>query len=168
MKDNFKMTEGLNPEILGLNTVKAEEIADELNIYLADLNLLYLKLHNFHWNVVGIGFYDLHEKTEELYDMVAAKLDRVAERILMLGFKPVASMQDSLEMATLKEAPSRDINSTTIASILKNDFASIVRYLRDIASLAGEAKDEYTVTILGEDIGFFEKNIWMFSAYNTR
>ncbi len=162
------MAEGLTPEKIGLDSKKAYKIAERLNVYLADLNLLYLKLHNFHWNVVGMGFYDLHEKTEELYEAVSEKLDRVAERKLMLGFKPTASMKESLKLATIKEAPSKDINSTTIASILINDFSNIVKYLREISDMAAEINDEYTVGILGDDIGFFEKNIWMLSAYNTR
>lgn len=162
------MAVGLTPEKIGLPPEKAKEIADELNVYLADLNLLFLKLHNFHWNVVGLGFYDLHEKTQELYESVANMMDVIGERILMLGFKPVASMQESLKLTTLKEYPSKDINSTTIASILINDFSHIVKYLREISDKAAEINDEYTITILGEHIGFFEKNIWMFSAYNTR
>lgn len=162
------MAKGLTPEKIGLDSKKAYEIAERLNVYLADLNLLYFKLHNFHWNVVGMGFYDLHEKTEEMYEAVAEKLDRVAERKLMLGFKPTASMQESLKLATIKEAPSKDINSTMISSILINDFSNIVKYLREISDMAAEINDEYTVGILGDDIGFFEKNIWMLSAYNTR
>lgn len=115
-----------------------------------------------------MGFFDLHEKTEELYDAVAVELDEIAERILMLGFKPIASMYESSKLATIKEAPSVDINSSTIASILIDDFVIVLKGLREIDLIAKETTDEFTISLLGDAMGFLEKNIWMFSAYLTR
>ena len=158
----------LTPEKIGLDLEKTKLIVEGMNRYLANLNVLYLKLHNFHWNVVGMGFFDLHEKTEGLYDAVAIELDEIAERILMLGFKPIASMYESSKLATIKEAPSVDINASTIASILIDDFVIILNELRRIDLIAKETTDEYTIGLLGDAMGFFEKNIWMFSAYLTR
>lgn len=152
----------------GLNPQKTCEIVKKLNVYLADLFVHYAKLHNFHWNVVGIGFFDLHEKTEELYDAVHEEIDEIGERIIMLGYKPVASLKGALEYANIQEAPSKDYNSSTIAFILIQDFKIILALLREIAELASENNDEYTIQLVSDAIGFYEKNIWMMSAYLKR
>ena len=65
-------------------------VTKQLNQQVANLSVLYVKLHNFHWFVKGQNFFQLHEKFEELYDEVTEIYDEVAERILMIGEKPVA------------------------------------------------------------------------------
>ncbi|MCF8010484.1 MAG: DNA starvation/stationary phase protection protein [Clostridiales bacterium] len=153
---------------LGLESkAKTEETVNGLNLYLANLNVLYVKLHNFHWNVVGFNFFEMHEKLQELYEFVALELDRIAERILMLGYKPVASLEGALRLTTLKEAPSVDFSSVNVARAVIHDFTEVVKQIRKLAALAGENNDEYTIVLLGDAIGFYEKNIWMFRAYLT-
>ena len=67
---------------LGLDKDKTALTVDELNILLADYHLYYQKLRNFHWNVIGKNFFDLHEKFEEMYDDAKLKIDEIAERVL--------------------------------------------------------------------------------------
>ncbi len=151
---------------LGLeNRALTKETVEGLNQYLANLFVLYAKLHNYHWNVVGMNFFDIHEKTEELYEFVDAEIDRIAERVLMLGCNPVASLEEALKLTTLEEAPSVDFLSKTIAKNVIKDFTKVLKEIRRVAGIAGENKDEYTIVLLGDAIGFFEKAIWMFSAY---
>ncbi len=152
----------------GLDPTKACEVVQGLNDYLSNLNVLYIKLHNFHWNVVGISFFDIHEKTQMLYEAVALKSDMVAERILALGYRPLATMHDYLRTATIGEAPSESYTGTTVAQILLDDFACIIMLLREIAELAKENNDECTVGLVAEHLCFFEKHSWMLRAYLTR
>lgn len=151
-----------------MDSEKSRVIAKRLNRYLANIAVMYIKLHNYHWNVVGIGFFDFHEKLEELYNTTSEQLDMIAERIKMLEYYPLASMKEYIKVATIKEAPSEDINSSTIAQILINDFETILKDIRETAQLAGDNNDEYTIALLSEAIGFYEKNIWMFKAYLDR
>ncbi len=152
----------------GLDPEKVETLVECLNIYLANLNVLFIKLHNIHWNVIGVGFFDIHVKTEELYDFVADQLDKVAERIKALGCYPLASMEDYLEVATISELPSGNISTPCAAKIIVEDFCSMLSLVRKIDSVAKETLDECTIGLLVEAICFFEKYIWFFSAYLSK
>ncbi|MCC5466678.1 Dps family protein [Pelosinus baikalensis] len=142
------------------------EVVEGLNIYLANLNILFVKLHNMHWNVVGIGFFDLHEQTQILYEAIADKFDAVAERIKMLGYQPLASTQDYLEVATIRELPNTNLSSQRVAEIIIDDFCCMVSLLKKIKNMIKDANDD--CGLLGEGICFFEKYIWFFNAYLTR
>lgn len=154
--------------LTGLDPQYAKRLADALNVYLADLHVTAVKLRNFHWNVFGVDFFDFHEKLGELYDAVSMEIDEIAERIRMLGYFPLASMQDFLRAATLKEAPSAPYNTATIAHALVGDFAASARYLRDVDKFVRETTDEFTINLIGDALGFLEKNVWFFSAYLGR
>ena len=80
----------MSKNYIGLDNNKVEGIVKSLNDYLANLNLLYVKLHNLHWNVQGHSFFQLHAVFEGYYEGVAKSLDEVAERILTLGGRPYA------------------------------------------------------------------------------
>ena len=144
---------------------KTKKTVDGLNTYLSDLMVLFVKLHNYHWNIVGDDFFEFHEKLQELYEFVGEEIDRIGERILMLGYKPVGNLDTALRETTLNEANSVNISAGNISENVISDFSKVLRQIRDLAGLAGENNDEYTIVLLGDAIGFFEKNIWMFSAY---
>lgn len=152
----------------GLDEAYAARLTERLNVYLANLHVVYVKLRNFHWNVVGVDFFDFHEKLGELYEAVATEIDLVAERIRQLGHFPLASMHDFLRAATLKEAASVPWTTPHIAHALAGDFADTARYLREVDRLARETLDEYTITFIGNSLGFLEKNVWFFTAYLGR
>lgn len=152
----------------GLDPRYARRLADALNVYLANLHVVSTKLRNFHWNVVGVDFFDFHEKLGELYEAVALEIDEIAERIRMLGFWPLASMRDFVRSATLKEAPSAPYTTPIIAQALVNDFAETARYLHEIDQFVRETTDEFTINLIGDALGFLEKNVWFFSAYLGR
>lgn len=72
---------------LNLDTNKTEATVEQLNVLLADHHLYYQKLRNFHWNVIGENFFDLHAKFEEMYTDTLIKIDEIAERILTLRYQ---------------------------------------------------------------------------------
>jgi len=158
----------VNQEKMGMKDENIMKIVDELNICLANLNILFIKLHNFHWNVVGMGFFDMHEKTQELYEQVALMLDTVAEKIRMYGYNPLASMQSYLKVGTIKEAPSENINATTIANIIEEDFEHMLMGARKLDEMAKDTMDECLINIIADAMCFYQKNIWMMNAYKTR
>ncbi len=150
---------------VGLEPAATEAIAQALNGYLADLHVLYTKLHNFHWNVEGEAFYTLHEVLEGLYDAVHAEIDDVAERVLKIGHRPLASLADYMKNAGLHEEPSRAYKGTELVEILLKDYQHLVHSLRETINLAGEHGDEGTADDAVGMLKDKEKAIWMLTAY---
>lgn len=87
-----------------VNTASLEQV---LNRQVANLNVLYVKVHNFHWYVKGEQFFALHVKFEELYNDITLKMDEVAERLLSIKGSPAATMKEYLEIATIQEATAK-------------------------------------------------------------
>jgi len=124
-------------------------------------------LHRYHWFVQGKHFFQLHEKFEELYNMHAADLDEVAERILMIDGKPLATMIKYLKEATLEEANADDKENEIIAQLTK-DYQQIITEIRDEGiPLASEQNDEPTADMLIAIQAKLEKYVWMFGAYQA-
>jgi starvation-inducible DNA-binding protein len=162
------MSQEIRAGVTGLDPSYAKRLADALNVYLANLHVVATKLRNFHWNVVGFDLFDFHEKLGELYDAVEMEIDKIAERIRMLGFWPLASMHEFIRFASLKEAPSVPYPTPTISQAIVNDFAETARYLHEIDTFVRETTDEFTINLIGDALGFLEKNVWFFSAYLGR
>ena len=150
---------------IGLNKEKSVEVAKKLNKYLADLHVLYSKLHNYHWNVVGIGFFEMHLKLEEFYTATAIEIDTIAERILQLEERPLASMKSYLEVSTLKEAESQKIKPAEAAKDVLSDYEVVLKEIREIVLMAADNNDDQTVALIDGSIANYEKHIWMLSAY---
>lgn len=149
---------------IGLSKEGTEKVAKHLNGYLADLHVLYTKLHNYHWNIEGKDFFTVHAKLEELYDGTAKEIDEVAERILIIGHRPAASMKEYLSLATLKEADSKSIDSKEILTDLLKDFTTLILSLREGIKVAQEAEDEVSADMLIGSLGALEKTVWMLNA----
>lgn len=150
---------------IGLKQEATKKVAENLDQHLADLHILYTKLHNYHWNVEGRGFFTLHNKLEELYDAVAEEIDAVAERILMIGHRPSASLAEYLQKAKLKEAKSEAVNGKDIAKQLLEDFGIVIAGLREGISLAQDANDEVSADLMVGSLTEYEKTVWMLDAY---
>ena len=140
-------------------------VSKDMNKYLSNLNVLYTKLHNYHWNVVGEGFFTLHAKLEEIYDGVNEEIDLIAERIIMLGAKPLGSLKDYLSNSTIKESDSEDIKSRELLESLLSDFKNLLADVKDLYLLADKNDDPVTSSILENSISNYEKNIWMISSF---
>lgn len=152
---------------LNLDTKKTEKTVEQLNILLADYHLYYQKLRNFHWNVEGINFFDLHEKFEEMYDDAKMKIDEIAERILTLKQTPVSNLTDYLKITNIKESPS-DIEDMKMVDILINDHGTIISQMRKVAEKADEADDEGTIDLIGAYIRELEKTSWMLDVWTKK
>lgn len=136
----------------------------KLNQYVSDLTVMYTKLHNLHWYVTGKQFNRFHVAFEEYYDQVTEDLDEVAERMLQIDMKPVASLKDALEMAKIEEKDNAFGEGLDFAEIVRDDFV----YLRDLSievkKLAEDADDDPTADLMIEFEAYYDKAIWMLSA----
>lgn len=152
---------------LHLDKQKISATAKELNILLADYHLYYQKLRNFHWNVVGSNFFDLHNKFEEMYEDAKTKIDEVAERILTLRFQPTSNFSDYLKMSSLKE-DSENMKDTDMVKKLLEDHGKLLTQMRKVVDAANAAEDEGTVDLIGGYIGHLEKVSWMLDAWTMK
>jgi len=143
-------------EVLGLNEKKVENVVNELSVLLADFQVFYSNLRNFHWNVKGHGFFVLHSKYEELYNDAAEKVDEVAERILQLGSTPESRFSVYLQTSEIKEADVVSCSKTLIARE------------RRIIDLATEAHDDTTVSLMNDFLVGQEKTVWMLVAVSSQ
>jgi len=135
-------------------------VAKQLNQQVANLSVLYVKLHNFHWFVKGESFFQLHEKFEELYDETTEIYDEVAERMLMIGEKPVATLKGALELATIKEATGKETTKEMIESLI-HDYKLLNDEFGHAIPIAESANDDVTVDLLTSNRAVFQKHIWM-------
>lgn len=145
-----------------------QKLINFLNQLLSNHFVMYVKLHRYHWFVKGAHFFQLHEKFEEMYKMFANDLDKVAERVLMINGKPLATMSKYLEEATLVEANADDTEEEIIKQLLK-DYNQLVSEIKEQGiPLAAENKDEPTLDLLVGLQNDYEKYIWMLSAYQDK
>lgn len=152
---------------VGLQASAAETVADVLNEYLANLQVLYTKLHNYHWNIEGDSFFTLHSQLEQMYNEVNAEIDEVAERILKIGFRPLARGVDYVEHATIQEVPSRGYQGAEVASTLAADYRTLCIQLRKLISTSEEAGDEGTADDATAYLKAKEQLVWMLTAYKS-
>ncbi|MED1913729.1 DNA starvation/stationary phase protection protein [Bacillus thuringiensis] len=135
-----------------------------LNKQVANWTVLYTKLHNFHWNVKGPHFFTLHAKFEELYNEAAANLDSLAERVLSIGGKPVATLAACLNTASITEAEGSESAEQMVETIVR-DFSILVDELKLAMETADQAADEATADMLLGIRSGLEKHIWMLKSF---
>lgn len=139
------------------------ELLRELNEFLADLNVLYRKLQNYHWNVKGKSFFVLHAKLEEYYNGVNSEIDEIAEKILMLGGQPLGSMKDYLEISNIKEAENVKISGDEVLKNVLVDFGYAKKKAESIKAKAEEASAAIISSYMDEVIEDYSKACWMLS-----
>jgi starvation-inducible DNA-binding protein len=149
---------------IGINTEKATELSCELNDLLANYQLFYQNLRGLHWNIKGKEFFELHVKFEEFYDDAVIKVDEIAERILTLESEPLHTFSDYLETAEIKEEKNITNGSQGVKIIVDN-FKVLIAKERAILSLAADAEDEGTVSLMSDYISETEKTLWMLNSY---
>ncbi|MDG3581851.1 Dps family protein [Galbibacter pacificus] len=152
---------------LDLDNGKTEKTVFELNVLLSDYHVYYQKLRNFHWNIFGKNFFDLHEKFEELYNDAKLKVDEIAERILTLRHQPVSNLSKYLEISNLKESSS-DKTDIEMIEILLKDHGTILKQMRKVVKTAEAGDDEGTIDLIGAYIRELEKTSWMLDAWRMK
>ncbi|MGM0561847.1 MAG: Dps family protein [Pseudomonadota bacterium] len=153
---------------MSLNTgIPAEDrkvIAEGLSKVLADSYTLYLKTHNFHWNVSGPQFSALHKLFEEQYQELASSVDEIAERIRALGHSAPGSYKAFSKLTSIEEAD--DVpDSKTMLKQLAEDNESVARTARSVFPATESGNDEATADLLTQRLAAHEKAAWMLRAH---
>lgn len=150
---------------LGFDAEETESVVNNLNMLLANLHVHYQKLRNYHWNVTGGEFFDIHEKTEEEYTEVFNEIDEVAERIRVFGATPYSLMKDYLEVSEIAETGT-DLSSKEIVQEILNDYEILFSFMVDTIEVAREIGDLSTDGLITGFMARREKMHWMWSAFS--
>lgn len=145
---------------IGIDAEKRQQIAEGLSRLLADTYTLYLKTHNFHWNVTGPMFQTLHLMFETQYNELALAVDLIAERIRSLGFPAPGSYQEFSALTSIEETTGK-VKAEEMISLLVEGQEAVVRTARSIFPLVNEVNDEPTADLLTQRMQIHEKNAWM-------
>lgn len=153
-------------DYIGISPKSATSINSKLNDLLANLQLFYTNVRGLHWDIEGHQFFTLHAKFEELYNDLAEKIDSVAERILMLGGKPVNNFSAYLKTSDIKEVTGVTCDHVAIEHILAA-FKIIIAKERHLMEITDEAGDYGTNDMINGFINGQEKMVWMYDAFLT-
>lgn len=145
---------------IGISDKDRKKIADGLSRLLADTYTLYLKTHNFHWNVTGPMFNTLHLMFEGQYNELALAVDAIAERIRALGVYAPGSYKDFAKLSSIPEADGVPAAEEMIRQLVQGQEA-VARTAREVFSAADDANDQPTADLLTQRLQTHEKTAWM-------
>jgi starvation-inducible DNA-binding protein len=145
---------------IGIDAGQREKIAKGISRLLADTYTLYLKTHNFHWNVTGPMFSTLHLMFETQYNELALAVDLIAERIRALGVQAPGSYREFGKLTSIAESDGTPDAQQMIRQLVEGQEA-VVRTARSVFPDADAAHDEPTADLLTQRMQIHEKNAWM-------
>lgn len=148
---------------IGIKEQDRIKIAQGLKRLLADSYTLYLQSHNFHWNVTGPQFRELHLMFEEHYTELATAVDDVAERIRTLDVPAPGTYKSFAELSSIKEVEGVPA-AKDMVEILTQGHQQVVKTCRDVLVTAQEANDESTASLVSDRMRIHEKTAWMLRA----
>jgi starvation-inducible DNA-binding protein len=145
---------------IGINEEHRAKIADGLSRLLADSYSLYLKTHNYHWNVTGPHFNSLHQMFEDQYTELAPAIDEIAERIRSLGVRAPGSYSEFAKLTGIEEGTGTE-SAEDMTRQLVLGHEAVARTAREAFAAADEADDEPTADLLTQRMQIHEKTAWM-------
>lgn len=154
IQDNFM------PVNIGISESDRKQITEGLSRLLADTYSLYLKTHNFHWNVTGPMFQTLHLMFETQYTELATSVDLIAERIRALGYPAPGTYSNFARLSSIPETEGVPKAEEMIRLLVEGQEA-VVRTARSIFPIVEQANDEPTADLLTQRMQLHEKNAWM-------
>jgi len=151
---------------LGYTKMEAAELVEGMNKLLANYSVHYQKLRNFHWNVKGSDFFDIHEKFEEQYNAAIENIDEIAERIRVFGQTPFSTMREFLDHSEIKESGT-DLHSMEMVKEIIKDYEILLEYMFNVIELAIEHGDSGTEDMVKDFVKDIEKYHWMFTSFSV-
>lgn len=148
---------------IGISEQDRNIVADKLKRLLADSYTLYLQTHNFHWNVTGSRFRELHLMFEEHYTELAVAVDDIAERIRTLGVEAPGTYKAFSQLSSIEEVEGVP-EANEMIRILNESHEIVVRTCREALKPAQEAGDESSVALISDRMRIHEKTAWMLRA----
>lgn len=148
---------------IGISAADRTAIAEGLKALLADSYTLYLQTHNFHWNVTGPQFRELHLMFEEHYTELATAVDEIAERIRTLGVAAPGTYKAFAALASIQEAEGVP-SAREMVALLKTGHEQVVKTCRTVLEKAQQGDDESSAALISDRMRVHEKTAWMLRA----
>lgn len=149
---------------IGIGEEDRKAIADELSHVLADSYMLYLKTHNYHWNVTGELFHSLHEQFEQQYTELAEAVDEIAERIRSLGHRAPGTFKEFKQLTSITE-DTEEPEALEMVRRLALGNEQVLRTCRQALAPANVAEDEATLDLLTRRLDIHSKTAWMLRSH---
>lgn len=149
---------------LGFTKLETTEIILNLNELLANYQVHFHKLQNFHWNVKGRDFFELHEQFETMYRRVFENVDLIAERIRVFGHTPISKMSDYLNLSEIEESPT-DLSGEYMVKEILEDYEILITNMIETVDQASKNGDSGTVDMVNSFIKNMEKEHWKLTAW---
>lgn len=149
---------------LGFTKLETADIVKRLNLLLANYHVHYQKLRNYHWNVKGADFFDIHEQFELAYNDAKENIDEVAERIRVFGQTPMSTLKEYLETSEIKETGT-DLSAHEMVREIIKDFEILLEYMAGVVDSAIENGDVGTEDMIKGFMKNIEKTHWMLTAF---
>ncbi len=149
---------------IGISKEDREKVAEGLSKVLADSYLLYLKTHNYHWNVTGELFHALHEQFEEQYSELAPAIDEIAERIRIIGFPAPGTFKEFSKITSIKEETDHP-DAMEMVKRLKEANEQVIDTVRDAMEIADSVGDEATIDLLAGRLTVHSKTAWILGSH---
>jgi len=137
------------------------KVVKQLKQIQADAQTMFVKLHNYHWNIEGMDFFPVHNQTEEIYNSMATLYDDCAERVLQLGSKPYLTMSDILKATNIKEEKKDSFRSKEVVKAIVSDYKYFLKSFQDLSEEADKAGDKTTAAFADDNVAALEKQLWM-------
>lgn len=148
---------------IGIDKKDRELVAEGLKRLLADSYTLYLQTHNFHWNVTGPQFRELHLMFEEHYTELATAVDEIAERIRTLGVAAPGTYKALAELSSINEVEGVPA-AEEMVKLLTQGHEKVVKTCREVLKLSQDADDESSSAVISDRMRIHEKTAWMLRA----
>ncbi|PHS71010.1 MAG: DNA starvation/stationary phase protection protein [Methylophaga sp.] len=145
---------------IGINENDRINIAEGLKRLLADSYTLYLQTHNFHWNVTGVQFRELHLMFEEHYTELAIAVDDIAERIRTLDVAAPGTYKEFSKLSSIEEVEGVP-SASEMVDLLTKAHEQVIKTSREVLKLAQDADDESTASLVSDRMRIHEKTSWM-------
>ncbi|MGD8426234.1 MAG: Dps family protein [Balneolaceae bacterium] len=149
---------------IGISEPQRKATANALSKVLADSYMLYLKTHNYHWNVTGELFHSLHEQFEEQYNELATAVDEIAERIRALGYRAPGTFSEFNDLTSINEEV-EEPEALEMVRRLALGNEQVLRTAREALEPAKAAEDEATVDLLTQRLHVHSKTAWMLRSH---
>ena len=149
---------------LGFTYLETAEIVTALNELLANYQIHYHKLRNFHWNVEGPDFFELHEAFEQDYDTTAKNIDLLAERMRVFGIKPKLGLTEILKLSEIKEKK-KSYSALDMVKDVLEDFEILHDKMLNVLTAALETGDNSTEQMISDFMRALEKRNWMYTSW---
>lgn len=155
------------PMKLGWTAKEIERITTAMNTLIANYSVHFQKLKNYHWNVRGSDFFDLHEQFEKQYNEAQINIDEIAERIRVFGSSPMSTLQEYLELSTIKETGS-NLNSDSMVREILSDYTLLLESMHEVIEVATSMHDAGTEELIKGLVHTIERHHWMLSAFMAK